>query len=125
MNVQSGLMKSFLHSVTPLIPSGCRLAEAIAFYTEQMGFSIVWQGDTMAGIERDGIAFNLVENDNRQWAENASFSIGVSDLDALYEEYRGIAAKVGTLEIKAWGRREFHLITPSGVAFQFYQREAV
>ena len=28
----------------------------------------------------------------------------------------------GPLELKAWGRREFHLIAPSGVCFQFYQR---
>jgi len=52
--------------------------------------------------------------------ENASFSIGVSNLDALYEEYRGIPARVGPLEMKSWGRREFHMIVPSGVCFQFY-----
>jgi hypothetical protein len=124
MNVQATLMKASFHSITPLIPAGRSLASALAFYTEQMGFSIVWQDGSMAGIVRDGIEFNLVENANRQWAENASFSIGVSDLEALYEEYRHIPAKVGVLETKAWGRREFHLIAPSGVAFQFYQREA-
>ncbi len=58
------------------------------------------------------------------WADNASFSIGVSDLEALYQEYRNISGKVGALETKTWGRREFHLIVPSGVCFQFYQREA-
>lgn len=78
----------------------------------------------MAGIERDGVTFNLVENSNRVWAENTSFSIGVSDLEALYEEYRIISAKVGALETKSWGRREFHLIAPPGVGFQFYQRDA-
>jgi hypothetical protein len=73
-------MKASLRSLTPLIPSGGSLADALSFYTEHMGFSIVWQGGSMAGIERDNIAFHLVENDNREWAENASFSIGVSDL---------------------------------------------
>lgn len=116
-------MASF-HSVTPLVPAGSDLAAALAFYTEQMGFSIVWRGETMAGIARDGVAFNLVENDTRDWAGNASFSIGVSDLEALYEEYRRVSAQVGELEVKAWGRREFHLIVPSGVCFQFYQHEA-
>ena len=76
----------------------------------------------MAGIGRDFISFNLVENDNREWADNASFSIGVSDLEALYLEYRDIPAKVGPLETKPWGRREFHLIVPSGICFQFYQQ---
>lgn len=124
MNIQNTLIKSSFQSVTPLIPTGGSMATALAFYTEQMGFSVVWQGGNMAGIVRDGIEFNLVENANRQWAENASFSIGVSDLEALYEEYHNIPAQVGPLELKAWGRREFHLIAPSGVAFQFYQREA-
>jgi hypothetical protein len=77
----------------------------------------------MAGIARDEVSFNLVENDNREWAANASFSIGVSDLDALYEEYRNIAARVGPLEMKAWGRREFHMIVPSGACLQFYGRK--
>jgi len=107
-------MKPSLRSVTPLIPSGGSLAEALAFYTEHMGFSVIWQGDSMAGIARGEVAFNLVENDDRAWADNASFSIGVSDLEALYEEYRLIPANVGPLETKAWGRREFHMIVPSG-----------
>jgi hypothetical protein len=122
--MQTPPVKASFHTVTPLMPAGNSLATALAFYTEELGFSIVWQGGGMAGILRDGVAFNLVENDTRDWVENASFSIGVSDLEALYEEYRHCSAKVGALEMKAWGRREFHLIAPSGVCFQFYQREA-
>ena len=81
------------------------------------------QAASGAGIARDAISFNLVENNNREWADNASFSIGVSDLDALYAEYRGLPARVGPLEKKAWGRREFHMILPSGVCLQFYAAE--
>jgi hypothetical protein len=111
-----------LLTVTPLIPTGGTLAEAVEFYTRQMGFSVTWQSGGGAGIRREGVEFVLVENDNREWAENASFSIGVDDLDALYAEYQGIAATVGPLEVKGWGRREFHMIVPSGVCLQFYQR---
>ncbi len=123
MNVETKLVKASLHSITPLIPAGSDLAKALAFYTEHMGFSVIWQGGNMAGIKRDDISFNLVKNDNREWIENTSFSIGVSDLEALYQEYRHIPAKVGALETKSWGRREFHIIA-HGVAFQFYQRQA-
>ena len=111
-----------LCSVTPMIPTGGSLADALAFYKEQLGFLVLWQHKETAGIYRDAVFFNLVRNDNRAWIENSSFSIGVSNLDALYEEYRGVAARVGPLEEKAWGRREFHMIVPSGVCLQFYQR---
>ncbi len=114
-------MKAALRSVTPLIPTGGSLADALGFYTKHMGFSILWEGDGMAGIERDSVSFNLVENDDPAWAGNASFSIGVAGLDALYEEYREIPARVGLLEMKAWGRREFHIVVPSGVCLQFYE----
>ena len=73
----------------------------------------------MAGIARDGVSFNLIENDNAEWIANSSVSIGVSDLDALYEEFRGVPAHVGPLEMKPWGRREFHMIV-DGVCLQFY-----
>jgi len=118
-------MKPVLRSVTPMIPTGGSLEEALAFYTRQMGFAVVWQNGGMAGIRRDGIAFNLIENSNREWADNASFSIGVSDLDALYQECREIPANVGPLEMKFWGRREFHMIVPSGVCLQFFQEEGL
>jgi catechol 2,3-dioxygenase-like lactoylglutathione lyase family enzyme len=104
-----------------LVPAGPDIAQAVAFYTEQLGFTVTWQGGGMAGVKRGGVELNLVQSTDRAWAENASASIGVSDLDALYAEYRGVAAKVGALEPKPWGRREFHMILPSGVCLQFYQ----
>jgi catechol 2,3-dioxygenase-like lactoylglutathione lyase family enzyme len=110
-------------AVTPMIPAGRDLDAALAFYTERMGFTLEWRSDTMAGIRRGDVAFNMVVNDNREWTENSSYSIGVCDLDALYAEYRDLPARVGPLEVKAWGRREFHLIVPSGVCLQFYEAE--
>ncbi len=110
-------------SITPLIPTGGSLEDALKFYREQMGFSVVWEGGGGAGIARDGISFHLVVSHNREWADNTSFSIGVSDLDALYQEYRDLPVRVGPLEVKPWGRREFHMIVPSGVCLQFYEAE--
>jgi hypothetical protein len=112
-----------LSSVTPMIPTGGSLAEALAFYVGELGFSVQWQSDTMAGIQRDAVAFNLIENHTRAWIENSSYSIGVSDLDGLYQQYRGTTAQVSPPEIKAWGRREFHMIVPQGVCLQFYQSQ--
>lgn len=108
-------------SITPLVPAGGDLAEALALYTHHLGFTVEWQGGDMAGVRRGAVALNLVRNANRMWAENASASIGVADLDALYAEYRDLPARVGPLEVKAWGRREFHLVLPSGVCLQFFE----
>jgi hypothetical protein len=117
-------MRATLHEVIPLVPAGPKLADALAFYTQHMGFTETWSDGDMAGIERDGIAFNLVQNDSKEWANNSSYSIGVSGLEALYVEYRAIPANVGPLEMKPWGRREFHLIVPQGVCLQFFELEA-
>ena len=112
-----------LRSITPLIPAGDDLDRGLRFFTEELGFDLTWRGGSMAGVRRGRVAFNLVQNSNMAWAENASASIGVDDLAALYAEYRATSAQVGPLEVKSWGRREFHLILPSGVCLQFYQAD--
>jgi catechol 2,3-dioxygenase-like lactoylglutathione lyase family enzyme len=104
-----------------MIPAGSSLAEAIRFYRDELGFAVTWQGGDMAGIERGGVGFNLVVNTSREWAQNASFSIAVDGLDALYREYGASSARVGPLEEKPWGRREFHMIVAPGVCLQFYE----
>jgi len=116
-------MTPALLSITPMIPTGGSLADALEFYTGHLGFSIVWQAAGAAGIQREKVSFTLIENANREWADNASFSIGVSDLDALYRVYQNAPARVGPLEVKFWGRREFHMVVPSGVCLQFYQQD--
>ncbi len=79
-----------------------------------------WEGGAV--IRRGAVSFLLVPNSNREWAENASFSIGVDDLDAVHEEFKGRGVPMGALEVKFWGRREFHMIVPSGVCLQFFQQ---
>jgi hypothetical protein len=109
-------------SVTPLLPVGESLNDALSFFKDSMGFSILWQGERMAGLCRDSVVLNLVENTNQEWAKNASYSFGVSNLELLYAEYKEIPGRIGPLEMKPWGRREFHIIIPSGVCLQFYEQ---
>jgi catechol 2,3-dioxygenase-like lactoylglutathione lyase family enzyme len=106
---------------TPLVPTGGPLAEALAFYTDHLGFTVEWQGSGMAGVRRDDVRFNLVENSNRDWLDNSSISIGVSNLDDLYEEYKEIPARLSPPAMRPWGRRELHIIIPSGVCLQFWE----
>jgi hypothetical protein len=109
-------------SVTPLVPAGPSMDEALRLWVGHLGFHVTWQGPNMAGIERDGVAFNLVQSDDRQWAENSSYSIGVHGLVALYDAWvASVPARIGALERKPWDRVEFHMVLPSGVCLQFYE----
>ena len=112
-------------SATPLVPAGPSLEEALRLYVGHMGFHVTWQGPNMAGIARDGVAFNLMQSEDRHWAENSSYSIGVHGLVALYDAWKdSVPARIGALERKAWDRVEFHMILPSGVCLQFYESVA-
>ncbi|HLA15108.1 MAG TPA: hypothetical protein VJZ25_08810 [Gemmatimonadaceae bacterium] len=122
-NDEPRLSSATLLTLTPLFPAGADLGEALRFYRDELGFSVEWEGTGMAGIRRGRVELSLVVNTDRNWAENTSASIGVSGLDALYEKYKSSSARVGPLEMKSWGRREFHMIVPSGVCLQFYEIE--
>ena len=112
-------MPDFL-SLTPMIPAGESLPAGVAYYVTRLGFTAIWQSEDMAELRRGAVALHLVRNGDRVWAENCSCSIGVSDLDALFAEYQTAFATLGPLETKPWGRREFHMILPSGVCLQFF-----
>jgi hypothetical protein len=113
-------MTPLFESIAPLIPAGPVLEDALELYA-RMGFSLDWRSDTMAGIRQGNVKVNLVQNDSREWASNASFSIAVNGLEALFRDYRNAGFDVGPLERKSWGRMEFHVIVPPGVCFQFYE----
>ncbi len=108
-------------TITPLIPSGKDFPEGLAFFIDELGFDCLWKSETMAGIRRGQVNFLLVQSADQHWADNTSASIGVRHLDRLYEKYKHVPAEVGPLEMKAWGRREFHMRLPSGVCLQFYE----
>ena len=81
--------------------------------------------DESGYVERDGVAFNLMQSDDRHWAENSSYSIAVHGLVALYDAWKdSVPARIGALERKAWDRVEFHMVLPSGVCLQFYEAVA-
>ncbi len=107
-----------------MIPTGGSLADALTFYTAKLGFSVLWEDRDMAGIRRGMVTFNLVVNSNREWADNSSYSIAVTDLDGLFREYADKGIAMGAIRVQPWGRREFHMIVPSGVCLQFYEAAA-
>ena len=84
-------------------------------------FAVTWQGGEMAGVRRGHIEFNLVRTAIPGGQRMRARRIGVDDLEALTGEYRTAAVEVGLIEMKSWGRWEFHMILLPGVCWEFYQ----
>lgn len=43
-------MTASLRTVTPLIPAAASVADALHFFTRELGFSVTWEGGEMAGV---------------------------------------------------------------------------
>lgn len=113
-------MEAQFLAVTALVPAGANLEAALELY-RRLGFAVEWESPDMAGVRRGNVAFNLVRNDNHDWANNTSFSIGVTDLNALYEDYAKLHLRIKAPALQPWGRLELHMLLPSGVCLQFYE----
>ena len=94
-----------LHAIAPCFPVG-DLAQALVFYG-QLGFAIAYQDEGFAIVERDGIAlrFTVSEGHSVCW-------IGVTNSEALYQQYVPTRAIQSPLTSQPWGMKEFFLCDP-------------
>ena len=115
----------FVHPV--LMSRGVK--RSIAFY-EKLGFTLAGLDYTddpkYARIFRDGIELHLQWHDAKEWEypnDRPSYRFVVSDVDAVYEEFRANGALVDATEVKetSWATREFHLRDPDMNVLQFYR----
>lgn len=115
-----------LGNLSPLIPAGDDVDVAIEFYEKKMGFTTRYKEGsptTMAIIQRGAVEILLIQNADKNLAENTSFRINVGGVEQLYAEYRASGVeKMNTLDIKPWGTKEFSVIDPAGVCIAFYER---
>ncbi|GAB4379518.1 MAG: hypothetical protein Kow00121_33850 [Elainellaceae cyanobacterium] len=118
----------FLESITPIIPAGQDVNQAVAFYQHQLGFTVLYlEGEptTMAVVKRDGAEIILQQNDDRHLAEWTTFRIRVNQIEQLYEEFQNRDASIihpnGQLQAKPWGTKEFAVLDPAGVCITFYE----
>ena len=94
-----------LDSIAPRIAVG-DLGQTLAFYG-RLGFAITYQDEGFAIIERDGIAlhFNVSEGHSVCW-------IGVTNIEALYQQYLPTGAVQSSPQAQPWGMKEFFLCDP-------------
>lgn len=94
-----------LISIAPRFPVG-DMEQALAFYA-QLGFTTDYRDGEFAIVERDGISlhFNVADGHSVCW-------IGVTNIEALYQQYLLTDAIRSPLTSQPWGMKEFFLCDP-------------
>lgn len=94
-----------LISIAPRFPVG-DMEQALAFYA-QLGFATTCRDGEFAMVERDGMSlhFNVSEGHSVCW-------IGVTNIEALYQQYLPTGAIQSPLTSQPWGMKEFFLCDP-------------
>ena len=98
-----------LNSIAPRFAVG-NLEQALAFYG-QLGFAATYQDDGFAIVERDGIDLHLNPSEEPPKRHSVCW-IGVSNIEALYQEYLPTNAISSHLVAQPWGLKEFSIRDP-------------
>lgn len=94
------------------------MSRSVRYYEDALGFSLEERsGDDFACVTRDGAAIYLSKGD--QGAPGTWVWIGVDDVAALREEYRGSGAQVSQEPVNYPWAYEMQVIDPDGHALRF------
>ena len=94
------------------------LDASVAYYVEQLGFSLHWRSDPVASVGRDRTSLMLSEGDQGNAA--TWVWIAASDVDELYAELRARGAHLRHEPANyPWGSRECQVTDPDGHVLRF------
>jgi hypothetical protein len=111
------------NSIEAFVPSGADFAKSRELFLE-LGFTINWETDDLAGFEKDGCKFILQKYDAKNFAENFMMSVKVGDLDEFWREVSALnltekyGVKLSPPQNFPWGR-EVNMIDIAGVCWHF------
>ncbi|HRF97078.1 MAG TPA: VOC family protein [Aggregatilineales bacterium] len=114
------MSKTEFVSITPGLPS-LNIARSVAFYTEKLGFSVIYQTESYAVIIRETIAIDLRLCDNPILPLNTECYIWVKNITPLHDEIKakGAIKPENGLHDTEWGYREFLVIDDDGNQIHF------
>ncbi len=107
--VMTHTSQATLDSIAPRFAVG-NLAQALAFY-EQLGFAATYQDEGFAIVERDGINLHLNPSEEPPTRHSVCW-IGMTNIEALYQEYLPTNAIASPLVAQPWGLKEFSICDP-------------
>jgi catechol 2,3-dioxygenase-like lactoylglutathione lyase family enzyme len=116
------------------------IARSVAFYRDQLGFSVAHQEEGFAIVRRDAVEVHLWAASDERWptrggpspvvsgaesfiAGTASCRIGVTGVEELHRGLapRGILHPKGQLADRPWGTREFAVLDLEGNLLTFFE----
>ena len=110
------------HQVQPIL--GTRdFAKGVAFYTERLGFRLLFShDDNYAGFRRDGVELHMQFQFEHEM-QTTRLRFVVDDPDALFTEFAplGVFHERTRLANTPWGTREFAFYDPDGNGLTFYR----
>jgi hypothetical protein len=88
------------------------LTEGIDLFVHGLGFSILYQDDDMAVVERDGAKAYLVESPEFAAKDRPEIAIETDDIESIYAEVSQRTPQIlhpngRVITLKDWGAREF------------------
>ena len=98
-----------IDSVAPRILVG-DMEQALAFYG-QLGFATAYHDEGFAIVERDGIALHFNVSEEPPKGRSVCW-IGVTNIEALYQQYLPTGAIQSPLPAQPWGMKGFFLCDP-------------
>jgi catechol 2,3-dioxygenase-like lactoylglutathione lyase family enzyme len=94
------------------------LDASVAYYVDQLGFTLQWRSDPVASVGRDRTSLMLAEGD--QGSPGTWVWIAVSDADELYAELHARGAKLRHAPTNyPWGSRECQVTDHDGHVLRF------
>jgi hypothetical protein len=86
------------------------LSQALTFYA-QLGFLATYQDEAFAIVTRDGIDIHFNASSEPPKGHAVCW-IGVTNIEALYQQYLPTQAIQSSLETQPWGMKEFFIRDP-------------
>jgi uncharacterized glyoxalase superfamily protein PhnB len=98
-----------LDSIAPRFVVG-DMEQALAFYA-QLGFATTYQDEAFAIVTRDGVDVHFNASAEPPKGRSVCW-IGVTNIEALYQQYLPTGAIQSPLQAQPWGMKEFFLCDP-------------
>ncbi len=100
------------------------LQEGLSFFVEGLGFSVLYQDENMAVIQRDGAKAYIVQSPEYAAKDRPELGIETDRIDDIFKEISERSPHLlhpnsPLVSLKPWGAREFAMLDKTNVCVIF------